>query len=131
MRNRNTQSKDPFTVNVPVQYPGALGLLQCVSRLCGERTPKESRCCDLGERDPSTAHRPFLRTDDAPLRMTISWDERIDSNPMDIKADCSGVLQLLLAVVLGAAMWMPLPAIAQDAPPADKPAQAGQTPATQ
>ena len=50
---------------------------------------------------------------------------------MDIKADCSGVLQLLLAVVLGAAMWMPLPAIAQDAPPADKPAQAGQTPATQ
>src|ERR1700686_4607244 len=50
---------------------------------------------------------------------------------MDIKADCSGVLRLLLAVVLGAAMWVPLAAGAQDAPPADKPSQAGQTPATQ
>src|ERR1700680_3746443 len=117
MRNRNTQSKDPFTVNVPVQYPGALGLLQCVSRLCGERTPKESRCCDLGERDPSTAHRPFLRTDDAPLRMTIWWDERIDSIPMDIKADCSGVLRLVLAVVLGAALRVPLAAGGAHAPP--------------
>src|SRR6202140_4224093 len=50
---------------------------------------------------------------------------------MDIKADCSGVLRLLLAVVLGAAMWVPLAAGAQDAPPADKPSQAGQTPPTQ
>ena len=63
--------------------------------------------------------------------MTIWWDERIDSIPMNIKADCSRVLRLLLALVLAAAMWVPLAASAQDAPSADKPSQARQTPATQ
>lgn len=47
------------------------------------------------------------------------------------KGRCSGGLRLLLAVVLGAATWAPFSASAQDAPPADKPGQAGQSPAPQ